>query len=147
MADALLVFHPLQGDCPLCLRSLHLDLDGCNTSVTSPTLRFTRSSLRLCFRPGLCSPLLVGSTVRFLAPLLLLRALRRLPFDRQPSHPTYKLPLSPFSDGCFLLVSASSAASPRTYRLSMMSLWLPSAPSTQNQVTSLLGAKQCSRPV
>jgi len=54
-------------------------------------LRFTQACLLRCLRFGLHSPLLVDSTVRLLAPLLLLHALRLLPFDRQPSHLVYRL--------------------------------------------------------
>jgi hypothetical protein len=89
MAAALLVFTPLQGDCLfVCALSILISMD------VTPLLRrrlygLQSTRLALAFaQVGL--PLLVGSTVRLLASPLLLRVLCRLPFDRQPSHPTYK---------------------------------------------------------
>jgi hypothetical protein len=108
------------------LRSLYLDLDRCNTSVTSPTLRFTRSSFRLCFRSGLYSPLLVGSTARLLASLLLLHALCLLPFDRQPSHLVYKPSTLAFCGGrllaCFSLLRSVASHLPFEHNAASVSL-------------------------
>jgi hypothetical protein len=63
-----------------------------------------------------------------------------------PHTPLTSLLLSPFCSDRIVLVSASCVASPRTYRLSLMSPWLPSAPSARCWVSPLPSTKQCSRP-
>jgi hypothetical protein len=85
-------------------------------------LRWFASSIAMPFgfRFGLCSPSLVGSTVRCLATLLLLHALRLLPFDRQPSHFVYRLSALTISSVRFFPASASCVSSLRPYRLSLI---------------------------
>jgi len=100
----------------------YLDLDRCNTSVTAPTLTvYNKLASSSAFASASRSPLLVGSTVRFLASPLLLYALRLLPFNRQPSHLVHRISTSAISSGCFPPASASCLASLRTYRLSYSS--------------------------
>jgi len=123
MADALLVFTPLQGFSFFVLRSSCDDLHRCNTSVTAPTLTVYTGSLlprlslwssaRLCW----LAPQYASS------PRLFLCAFDAAYPFRQPSPPTYKLSASAFLSGCFLLVSASCVASLRTYRLSLIFAW------------------------
>jgi hypothetical protein len=70
----------------LCLRSSCDDLHRCNTSVTSPTLTvYNKLAFSSAFALVFCSLLLVGSTVRLLAPPLPLR-LVPLTFAGSPHH-------------------------------------------------------------
>lgn len=102
----------------LCLRSSCDDLHRCNTSVTAPTLTvYNKLAFSSAFALVFCSLLLVGSTVRLLAPLFLCAPDAAYPC-RQPSPFTYKLSALAFIDERLLLVSASCVASLRTYRLS-----------------------------
>lgn len=147
MADALLVFNPLQGDCLfVCALSILISMD------VTPLLRrrlygLQEARFAFAFAQVSTGPCWLvpqyASSLRFFFCVLC----ATYPLTGSPHTSLTMLPLSPFGGGCFLLVSASCVASPRTYRLSMMPLWLPSAPSTQDQVASPLGAKQCSRPV
>lgn len=73
----------------------------------------------LAFASDFCLPLLVGSTVRCLVTLLLLHALRFLPFYGQPSHFVYKLSALTFIGDCFFLVSASCVASHLPFELDL----------------------------
>lgn len=138
MVDALLVFNPLQGFSFFALRSPCADLHRCNTSVTSPTLAVynwlaSSAACALVF----CSPLLVDSTVRFLASPLPLRVSCRLPLQAALIIRLQAL-RSRLLDDRFPLVSASCAASLRTYRLSLIfAPGRPFARSRSKQVASL----------
>jgi hypothetical protein len=145
MADALLVFTPLQGVCLfVCALSILISID------VTPLLR-----RRLYGLQSIASPLLSPGSLRLVAgwfhstlPRYASSFACFVPLTLSGSpHTSLTNPLfSPFVVITSCLFQPLCVASPRTYRLSLMSPWFPAAPSARPWVSPPPSTKQCSRP-